>query len=163
MNSESLPCLLHYGILSRYIAVAQALVMRARGILKQNRKDIWVLEGTGDYGSHDDITCTVIPLLNWESSSHGSNSKPADCKRSQEGLQDVAEDDAQDSKKLTTTDESNVLDSLQQTKQTDECESEPLELYNDNTDTDSRADTAAPRPGEHKDTDVEEVTEHTDH
>lgn len=32
-------------------------------MLKADRKDVWVLSGTEDYASHDDITCFVIPLL----------------------------------------------------------------------------------------------------
>ncbi|XP_067932523.1 protein phosphatase 1H-like [Watersipora subatra] len=48
---------------TRYISAAQALVSYARGLLKADRKDVWLLKGTTSYASHDDISCYVIPLL----------------------------------------------------------------------------------------------------
>lgn len=46
----------------RYIAAAKELVAFARGMRRSDRRDVWLLKGTTDYASHDDITCFVIPL-----------------------------------------------------------------------------------------------------
>lgn len=50
-------------MLTRYIAAAQALVSYARGKLRSDRRDVWVMKDVQDYASHDDITCIVVPLL----------------------------------------------------------------------------------------------------